>query len=65
MHGPGPLADVRWTSYLAGRFVLIMGHQAFFTEVALSAIATTTLANIAAFEDHGEPLHPVPIERLV
>ena len=45
--------------------VLITGHQAFFTKEALSAIATTTLANIDAFEDHGEPLHPVSVERLV
>ena len=45
--------------------VLITGHQAFFTEEALSAIATTTLANIDAFEDRGEPLHPVSVERLV
>jgi len=35
--------------------VLITGHQAFFTNEALSAIADTTLANITAFEK-GEPL---------
>jgi D-lactate dehydrogenase len=34
--------------------VLITGHQAFFTEEALSAIASTTLANISAIES-GEP----------
>ena len=45
--------------------VLITGHQAFFTEEALTAIAQTTLANIDAFEDHGQPLHPVSVERLV
>jgi len=45
--------------------VLITGHQAFFTEEALTAIAQTTLANIDAFEDHGKPLHPVSVERLV
>ncbi len=45
--------------------VLITGHQAFFTEEALTAIAATTLANIDAFEDHGQPLHPVSIERVV
>lgn len=45
--------------------VLITGHQAFFTEEALTAIATTTLANIDAFESHGQPLHPVSVERLV
>ena len=31
--------------------VLVTGHQAFFTEEALTAIAETTLANIDAFED--------------
>ena len=35
--------------------VLVTGHQAFFTREALTAIADTTLANIAAFE-RGEPL---------
>jgi D-lactate dehydrogenase len=34
--------------------VLITGHQAFFTEEALTAIAETTLANIATVE-RGEP----------
>lgn len=45
--------------------VLITGHQAFFTEEAMTAIAATTLANIDAFEDHGQPLHPVSVERVV
>ena len=35
--------------------VLVTGHQAFFTQEAMTAIADTTLANIAAFE-RGEPL---------
>ncbi|BDA85261.1 lactate dehydrogenase [Aureimonas sp. SA4125] len=39
--------------------VLITGHQGFFTAEALSAIAETTIANITAFEETGEPLHPV------
>lgn len=39
--------------------VLITGHQAFFTEDALAAIAATTLANLDAFEDHGQPAYPV------
>jgi D-lactate dehydrogenase len=30
--------------------VLVTGHQAFFTEEALTAIAETTLANVTAFE---------------
>ncbi len=33
--------------------VLITGHQAFFTEEALGAIAQTTISNITLFEDHG------------
>ena len=45
--------------------VLITGHQGFFTADALTAIAATTLANIDAFEDHGRPLHPVSVERVV
>jgi len=45
--------------------VLITGHQAFFTEDALTAIAATTLANINAFEDHGKPLYPVSVERVI
>jgi D-lactate dehydrogenase len=39
--------------------VLVTGHQGFFTEEALSAIAQTTLANVTAFERDGRPLHPV------
>jgi len=45
--------------------VLITGHQAFFTTDAMAAIASITLANIDAFEDQGQPLHPVSVERLV
>jgi D-lactate dehydrogenase len=44
--------------------VLITGHQAFFTEEALSAIAETTIANISAFEQTGQVVHAVSIERL-
>jgi len=40
--------------------VLITGHQAFFTAEALTAIAETTMANVAAFERDGAPVHPVP-----
>ena len=39
--------------------VLITGHQGFFTEDALTAIAQTTIGNISAFADTGAPLHPV------
>ena len=42
--------------------VLITGHQGFFTEEALAAIADVTIANISAFEEHGAPLHPVPAQ---
>jgi D-lactate dehydrogenase len=42
--------------------VLITGHQAFFTEEALTAIAETTIANITAFEHGGRPLHEVRAE---
>jgi D-lactate dehydrogenase len=39
--------------------VLITGHQAFFTSDALTAIAETTIRNISAFADKGQPLHVV------
>ncbi len=45
--------------------VLITGHQAFFTEEALTAIAQTTMANLDTFEDHGRPAHPVTVDRVV
>jgi D-lactate dehydrogenase len=44
--------------------VLITGHQAFFTREALSSIAETTLANIAAFSTSGKPLHEISIEKI-
>ena len=43
--------------------VLITGHQAFFTAEALGAIAQTTLENLTAFEQTGQPLHPVAAEQ--
>lgn len=42
--------------------VLITGHQAFFTEEALTAIAETTIANLSAFEARGAALHEVAAE---
>jgi len=39
--------------------VLVTGHQAFFTDEALTAIAGMTIGNITAFERTGCPLHPV------
>jgi D-lactate dehydrogenase len=44
--------------------VVVTGHQAFFTEDAMAAIAQTTIANVSAFEDTGVPLHPVSVERI-
>jgi D-lactate dehydrogenase len=44
--------------------VLITGHQAFFTEDALSAIAQTTIGNITVFEKTGRAVHEISIERL-
>ena len=44
--------------------VLITGHQGFFTREALTAIATTTVGNLTAFEQDGAPLHPVTLERV-
>lgn len=39
--------------------VLVTGHQGFFTREALTAIAETTIANIASFEKTGHALHEV------
>lgn len=45
--------------------VMITGHQAFFTEEALTAIATTTMENLDAFETGGRPVHQVSVDRVV
>jgi len=45
--------------------VLITGHQAFFTEEAMRAIAATTIENISAFEAKGKPVHEVKAEHCV
>ena len=39
--------------------VLVTGHQGFFTQEALNAIAETTIANITRFQDAGTALYPV------
>jgi D-lactate dehydrogenase len=39
--------------------VLITGHQGFFTEEAMTAIAVTTIGNLSAFAECGRPLFPV------
>ncbi|MCC2981049.1 2-hydroxyacid dehydrogenase [Sphingomonas sp. IC4-52] len=44
--------------------VLITGHQAFLTREALTAIAETTMENVAAFERTGTPAFPVTMEML-
>ncbi len=45
--------------------VVVTGHQAFFTEDALNAIAGITLANLDAFAATGKAAHPVSVERIV
>jgi D-lactate dehydrogenase len=44
--------------------VIVTGHQAFFTEEAMMAIAQTTCANLDHFEATGRPLHAVSVERI-
>lgn len=44
--------------------VLITGHQAFFTDEALTAIANTTIANATWFECEGKVVYPVSVEML-
>jgi D-lactate dehydrogenase len=44
--------------------VVITGHQAFFTETALTGIAETTLSNISAFEREGGCENEVGPDRL-
>lgn len=44
--------------------VLITGHQAFFTQEAMQAIAQTTIGNISSFADSGKALHEVSVEKL-
>lgn len=44
--------------------VLITGHQAFFTTEALTNIATTTIANISAFESGSGTLHRVTADKI-
>lgn len=41
--------------------VLITGHQGFFTEEALTAIAETTIDNISTFQATGRPRHLVSL----
>lgn len=41
--------------------VLVTGHQGFFTQEALNAIAETTIANITRFQYAGTALYPVSL----
>jgi D-lactate dehydrogenase len=43
--------------------VLITGHQAFFTDEALTAICKITIDNLTQFETTGRALHPVLPEK--
>jgi len=58
------IADDVFARLLTFPNVVVTGHQAFFTEDALRAIAKTTLANVDSFVATGVPLHAVSIERL-
>jgi D-lactate dehydrogenase len=58
-HSDEVLTDDVFARLLTFPNVLITAHQAFFTEEALSAIATITLGNAMAFVDDGKPLHKV------
>ncbi|TVP53810.1 MAG: 2-hydroxyacid dehydrogenase [Halomonadaceae bacterium] len=44
--------------------VLITGHQGFFTQEALTAIAQVTLSNIAAYENSSGEMHCVTTEHV-
>lgn len=56
------IMDDQFARLLTFPNVLITGHQGFFTVEALKNIAATTVGNLDAFEQGGEPLHPVMIE---
>lgn len=53
------ITDDTFTRLLTFPNVLITGHQAFFTREALTNIAETTLANVAAFAGGSGTLHRV------
>jgi D-lactate dehydrogenase len=59
------LRDDTFARLLTFPNVLITGHQAFFTEEALTTIAETTLENISAFERGGPLPNVVTGERVV
>jgi D-lactate dehydrogenase len=45
--------------------VIVTGHQAFFTSQALANIAETTLSNITEFEQSGNCVNSVKIEKAI
>ncbi|MDQ6979486.1 MAG: 2-hydroxyacid dehydrogenase [Mariprofundaceae bacterium] len=45
--------------------VLVTGHQGYFTDEALSNIAQTTLANLAAYEKTGELQHVLHCDKAI
>ena len=49
-HSSHVMRDDQFARLLTFPNVIVTGHQAFFTETALSQIAGTTLANVTAFE---------------
>lgn len=53
------ISDDTFARLLTFPNVLITGHQGFFTQEALSAIAETTIANVTAFQNDGRPVYPV------
>jgi D-lactate dehydrogenase len=57
-----PIMDDQFARLMTFPNVLITGHQGFFTAEALTNIASTTIANLDAFEKTGKPLHPVMVE---
>jgi D-lactate dehydrogenase len=54
------IADDVFARLLTFPNVLITGHQGFFTQEAMRAIAETTIANIESFARTGRAQHPVP-----
>ena len=58
-HSGDILQDDVFARLLTFPNVVVTGHQAFFTQEALTAIAETTLENLDAYERTGRPVHEV------
>ena len=56
-HSAQPIDDDVFARLLTFPNVLVTGHQGFFTQEALTAIAETTIRNISEFERSGRPAH--------